>query len=596
MTLRSALAAIASVIASFLIVWIACMRAGIDASPAILSAALAVTLTRDPEPLSRHAAARKLIALPLVALLAGAVGATFRFSMPLGGALFTACITLSIWLRRFGPRARAIGRIIALPFIAMLAVPVHPSGSPPAMALSVIGAGIAAVLCTAAARALVPAPAAHVPHRPPREASRKRLDPPARMALQMCAALALAFTVGALVLPAHWFWVVLTAFIVCSGAIARGDAVYKAILRLGGAAAGTLAAVLATPLEHAAGPLRASVVFLVLFAAMWLRERNYAYWAAGATLIFALLLGTGDSSPLPLFLERIEGIALGALCAIAATWFVFPVRTEQIVKRRMAEVAAARKRGDTHAEAYHLRELERARAPLVLAQRVREFARMPTKAAVVMERGIVVHISVAMTIDGYIDDRSERRLVLSNAEDFDDVRALRAQYDAVLVGAGTVRSDDPSLRVRDGQKRPMRVTVTRSGNLDPQAKFFDGSARTIVFAPPGVVAALRETVGEQTEVHELESTDPRALLGALHELGVRSLFVEGGTRILTAFLAAGTFDRLRLAIAPFFAGEGGGARIVDPAAFANDAGHRLRLVRARSIGDMAVLDYERRDA
>ncbi|HEY5341202.1 MAG TPA: RibD family protein [Candidatus Aquilonibacter sp.] len=213
-----------------------------------------------------------------------------------------------------------------------------------------------------------------------------------------------------------------------------------------------------------------------------------------------------------------------------------------------------------------------------------------------MTRTMTIHVSVAMTIDGYIDDRSARRLVLSSDEDLADMRAARARCDAVLVGAGTVRNDDPSLRAPEGMTAPTRVTLTRSGNLDPQARMFDGSARTIVLTTAETAGPLRSVLADRAEVHALSLLTPVSIVASLQSLGIGSLFVEGGTQVLTAFLAAGSFDRLRLAVAPFFAGEGGGARIVDPARFADDAGHRLILRGARLLGDTAVLDYERHPA
>jgi 5-amino-6-(5-phosphoribosylamino)uracil reductase len=199
-----------------------------------------------------------------------------------------------------------------------------------------------------------------------------------------------------------------------------------------------------------------------------------------------------------------------------------------------------------------------------------------------------VYISVAVSLDGYIDDRSPQRLILSSPQDLADMRAARDECDAILVGAETVRRDNPSLRA----KNAARVTVTHSGDLDPSLHFFDGTMRTIVLTAKDHVEALRAKLGERAEVVGIESFEPAAYVSALQDCGVRSLFVEGGTRILTAFLTSGMFDRLRLAIAPFFVGDDDAPRMVHASHFLNDAHHRLMLRDVRKLGDMAVLDYE----
>lgn len=182
-----------------------------------------------------------------------------------------------------------------------------------------------------------------------------------------------------------------------------------------------------------------------------------------------------------------------------------------------------------------------------------------------------VQLSVAVSLDGYIDDASPQRLVLSNAEDFDEVRAMRARFDAVLVGGETLRRDDPSLR---GAKT--RVVVTKSGNLDRSLRFFDGSIPSLV---------VRAESG---------GLDPRAILAELERNGIASVFIEGGAHVLTAFLTSGTFDALRVAVAPFFVGDAAAPRFVHAGPFLNDAAHRLALRGVRALGDIAVLDYERR--
>jgi uncharacterized membrane protein YccC len=159
------------------------------------------------------------------------------------------------------------------------------------------------------------------------------LKPNTRMALQMLVALALAFAIGMPLFHLRWPWVVLSAFIVCSGAVGRDEAVRKGAQRIAGAIGGAL---LASGLAHVVMPpvLSAVAIFAVLFVGMWLRDWNYAAWAACTTLIFALLQGGEGTSPLQLFGTRVLCIAIGALCAVAAVTFVVPFSREALERRR----------------------------------------------------------------------------------------------------------------------------------------------------------------------------------------------------------------------------------------------------------------------
>ena len=118
-----------------------------------------------------------------------------------------------------------------------------------------------------------------------------------------------------------------------------------------------------------------------------------------------------------------------------------------------------------------------------------------------------VTLSCAMSLDGYLDSARPPRLTLSNAADFDRVDAVRAASDVILVGARTIRRDDPRLLVRSDERReeraaaglapsPWKATVTATGDLDPSAAFFTaGDARTLVYCPRGEVRRIVSRVG-----------------------------------------------------------------------------------------------------
>jgi hypothetical protein len=134
---------------------------------------------------------------------------------------------------------------------------------------------------------------------------------------------------------------VLTTFVVASSARGRGDVLHRGLLRMLGAAGGTVvASVLATAFPPATpGPVVA--IFVVLAVATWLRSRSYAWWAGGVTAVVALLsdlLGQDAAAVLPI---RLVGIAVGGVIAVAVAWFVLPVRTSAVVRRRVADALAA---------------------------------------------------------------------------------------------------------------------------------------------------------------------------------------------------------------------------------------------------------------
>jgi hypothetical protein len=346
----SAALTLAAVAASFLTVAALCRWRGLDEQPAILAALMAISLSRrrkagrDAHPL-RHA-----LAIGCVAPAAALVGRLLQLQPVLGAFAFTAAIALSVYLRDFGARGRVAGALIALPLIAMIVVPppaVAPGGSFAQLAITLI-AGLIALAYATAIRTLSGAwhgAAAATPLPPPVPVAERRarggLTATARLALQMAVAVGAAFGLGFIAFPAHWGWLVFTAFIVCSGARGRGDALCKGVMRLGGAAAGTLAAAVLLRVPHPGGFLGGCAIFAVLYAGLALREVSYAYWAGAMTLILALLAAPANSLTPAVLGLRLEAILAGALCAVGAAWFVFPIRTEAVIRRRLADALSA---------------------------------------------------------------------------------------------------------------------------------------------------------------------------------------------------------------------------------------------------------------
>jgi uncharacterized membrane protein YccC len=156
------------------------------------------------------------------------------------------------------------------------------------------------------------------------------------MALQMGVALGAAFACGRAAFGLHWTWVVLSAFIVGSGNRGRGDVTHKAVLRVVGAAGGTL---IATALSGAFSPGDdGSIValFAVLAVALWLRPLSYAFWASGMTAALALLYDYYGEAGSHLLATRLEGILLGAAIAVLAAWLILPIRNVDVVRRQLS--------------------------------------------------------------------------------------------------------------------------------------------------------------------------------------------------------------------------------------------------------------------
>lgn len=209
-----------------------------------------------------------------------------------------------------------------------------------------------------------------------------------------------------------------------------------------------------------------------------------------------------------------------------------------------------------------------------------------------------------MSLDGYLDDGDDARLLLSNEEDFDRVDEARASVDAILVGANTIRRDNPRLLVRSVERQeervwrglaphPMKVTLTGCGDLDATARFFSsGDTEKIVYTRDPVVPTLCETLGDvATVVAAGEPVDLGVVLDDLGERKVERLMVEGGGTIHTQFLSAGLVDEIHLVIAPFFVGDAGAPRFVHPGRFPQNPEHPMRLAETRQIGDVVLLRY-----
>lgn len=324
----------------------------IDAGPgpAVLAVVLCLSFARSHLDRNLRGRLEAAVALPIVGLLATAVGMLLLHAPWLGALVFVAGMFVSIWLRRFGPLTRRAGSLIALPFVVILTTPHVPSQrlGPLTMALVPIVVALLALGWVAAFHALArrlhvlpPAQAATaaIAAAPTHESSLRPIAS-TRMAIQMAVALALSFVVGYAFFTERWAWIVLTAFIVNIGNRGRLDVAYKSVLRVLGAAFGT---VLALGFSMHLGGHDGATVALILaavFFGIWLRPLGYAWWALFVTLALALLQGFEGRSPTHDLGLRLEEIVIGAVIGVAAAWLVYPVRSRNVLRRRIADALA----------------------------------------------------------------------------------------------------------------------------------------------------------------------------------------------------------------------------------------------------------------
>ena len=178
-----------------------------------------------------------------------------------------------------------------------------------------------------------------------------------------------------------------------------------------------------------------------------------------------------------------------------------------------------------------------------------------------------VVLKLAMTLDGRTAAPDGSSKWITGPEARADVHRLRSESDAVLVGAGTVRKDDPELTVRDAEtvaaRQPLRVVL---GHVPRAAR----------------VHPALELTGSLTTV-----------LDDLGQRGVLQLLVEGGATVAAAFHREGLVDRYVCYVAPaFLGGDDGRPLFAGPGAPSMSQAWRGRLVSVRAVGPDLRIDLE----
>lgn len=216
-----------------------------------------------------------------------------------------------------------------------------------------------------------------------------------------------------------------------------------------------------------------------------------------------------------------------------------------------------------------------------------------------------VLVITAITIDGFIGHCLNERLNLSSEEDLTEVQKLRAECDAILVGAATIRKDNSTLvtsskeyikkrQERGKCKDPIKVTLTKTGNISLESNFLKiGDCEKIVYSTSSLDRQREIELSNAVTVKkfETEALTAKQIIEDLQKQGVEKLIVEGGTEILTMFFEENLVDELRLSVVPFFVGDETAPRFTHSAKFHFDKDNKMKLEKVEQLGDTAVMYY-----
>jgi len=165
---------------------------------------------------------------------------------------------------------------------------------------------------------------------------------------------------------------------------------------------------------------------------------------------------------------------------------------------------------------------------------------------------------IAQSLDGYIATTTGASQWISGPEDIVHTHRLRALSDAVVIGAGTIRADDPQLTTREVEgPSPVRVVLDTERRLDARYRVFNDGPATLLLCAADAAGGDRVGMAEVVRVpRAAQGLDIEAVRAVLAQRGLRRMFVEGGGITVSRFLAAGALDRMHVTVAPMLMGSG----------------------------------------
>ena len=207
-------------------------------------------------------------------------------------------------------------------------------------------------------------------------------------------------------------------------------------------------------------------------------------------------------------------------------------------------------------------------------------------------------LNFAMSADGKISTKQRHRLRFSSRADWTLMDEIRAGVDAVLIGANTVRSEDPPFRIRSRKRRdqrkaqgksphPISIIISRSLDLPVSGRYFrETEAEKIIITTAHAPEGRIKEIGALAEVIQASGTevDLHEVCALLHKRGIQHLLVEGGGEVNMAFFEAGLVDEIYMTLCPIIIGGRQAPTPVDGNGFTSDHLIQLELIQTRQVG------------
>lgn len=219
-------------------------------------------------------------------------------------------------------------------------------------------------------------------------------------------------------------------------------------------------------------------------------------------------------------------------------------------------------------------------------------------------------INAAMSLDGKLATRLHKQTKISGKQDFERVDALRAECDAVMVGIGTVFSDDPSLRIKNEElelarvaegrdPHPMRVVIDSKARMPLNADMFRKGKGKVIVVTTENADAKRISALEEKAIVIKAGKDKVNLISALEslgEIGVQKLMVEGGATLLWSLMSEKLFDEIRIYVGALIIGGKDAPTFADGEGFTSpEQFTRLSLKKAEKIDDGILLTWVKKE-